>query len=163
MRKKMTREGRLRKPHCREWPGFLRRLIPDATWRQLAKKGMDPRTRWLPKLIVLCWLMMGWSIEGPLTERFREGRETLARMFYRRRRCGESYQGLTQATQRVGVGVFRRFGDQLRTSVPQRVGSAWTWYGWVVFAVDGSRIDAARTRRNEQALGTAARDKSHPQ
>jgi hypothetical protein len=31
------------------------------------------------------------------------------------------------------------------------------------FAVDGSRIDASRTRRNEKALGKAARDKSHPQ
>ena len=166
MRKKMTREGRLRKPHRGEWPGFLKRLIPDPTWREpqrLAKKGMDPRTRWSPKLIILCWLMMGWSIQGQLTERFREGRETLSRMFYRRRRCGESYQGLTQATQRIGVGVFRRFWDHLRISVPQRVGSAWTWYCWVVFAVHGSRIDAARTRRNEQALGKAARDKSHPQ
>ena len=166
MPKKMTREGRLRKPHRREWPGFLRRLVPDPTWRELqrlAKKGMDPRTRWSPKLIVLCWLMMGWSIQGQLTERFREGRETLSRMFYRRRRCGESYQGLTQATQRAGVDVFRRFWEHLRASVPQRVGSAWRWYGWTVFAVDGSRIDAPRTRRNEKALGKAARDKSHPQ
>ncbi|MEK7732477.1 MAG: IS4 family transposase, partial [Planctomycetota bacterium] len=144
----------------------MRRLVPDPTWRKLqglAKKGMDPRTRWSPKLIVLCWLMMGWSIQGQLTERFQEGRETLSRMFYRRRRCGESYQGLTQATQRAGVDVFRRFWDHLRTSVPQRVGSAWTWYGWTVFAVDGSRIDAPRTRRNEKALGKAAQDKSHPQ
>jgi hypothetical protein len=49
MRKKMTREGRLRKPHRREWPGLLKRLIPDQAWRELqglAKKGMDPRTRW---------------------------------------------------------------------------------------------------------------------
>jgi len=166
MRKKMTREGRLRKPYRSEWPGFLRRLIPDPMWREpqrFAKKGMDPRTHWSPKLIILCWLMMGWSIQGQLSERFREGRETLSRMFYRRRRCGESYQGLTQATQRVGVGVFHRFWEHLRISVPQRVGSAWTWYGWTIFAVDGSRIDAPRTRRNEQALGKAARDKSHPQ
>jgi hypothetical protein len=166
MRKKMTREGRLRKPHRGEWPGFLKRLIPDQTWRELqglAKKGMDPRTRWSPKLILLCWVVMGWSIQGQLTERFREGRETLSEMFYRRRRCGESYQGLTQATQRAGVALFHRFWNRLRETVPKRVGSAWTWYGWTVFAVDGSRIDASRTRRNEKALGKAARDKSHPQ
>jgi hypothetical protein len=124
---------------------------------------MDPRTRWSPKLILLCWMVMGWSIQGQLTERFREGRETLSRMFYRRRRCGESYQGLTQATQRCGVSLFHRFWARLRSSVPRRVGAAWTWYGWTVFAVDGSRIDAPRTRRNEKALGKSARDKSHPQ
>lgn len=166
MSRKMTREGRLRKPHRREWPGFLRRLIPDSTWREihgLAKKGMDPRTRWSPKLIVLCWLMMGWSIQEQLTERFQEGRETLSNMFYRRRRCGASYQGLTQATQRAGANLFHDFWGHLRQTIPQRVGSAWTWFGWVPFAVDGSRADAPRTRRNEKTLGKSARDKSHPQ
>ena len=106
---------------------------------------------------------MGWSIQGQLTERFREGRETLSRMFSCRRRCGESYQGLTKATQRCGVTLFHQFWARVRSSVPQRVGAAWTWYGWTVFAVDGSRIDAPRTRRNEEALGKSARDKSHPQ
>ena len=43
------------------------------------------------------------------------------------------------------------------------MGSAWPWYGWTVFAVDASRIDAPRARRNEQGLGQSARDKSHPQ
>lgn len=166
MRKKMTKEGRLRKPHRQNWPGFLRRLIPDQTWRGLGgltEQGMDPRTRWSPKQIVLCWMMIGWSIEGQLTERFREGRETLAKMFYRRRRCGKSYQGLTQATQRIGVDVFHQFWGRLRDSARRRVGSAWDWYGWIVFGVDGSRVDAPRTRRNERGLGRAGRAKTHPQ
>lgn len=166
MRKKMTREGRLRKPHRQEWPDFFRRLIPDQVWRGLdgaAKQGKDSRRRWSPKLIVLCWIMMGWSIEKQLTERFREGRETLGKMFYRRRRCGTSYQGLTQATDRVGADVFHRFWDRQRTSIPRRVRSAWYWYGWIVFAVDGSRVDAPRTRRNELGLGRAGRHKTRPQ
>lgn len=87
MRKKMTREGRLRKPHRQEWPGFFRRLISDHVWRGLdgtAKQGKDSRRRWSPRLILLCWIMMSWSIEDQLTERFREGRDTLSKMFYRR-------------------------------------------------------------------------------
>jgi hypothetical protein len=55
---------------------------------------------------------------------------------------------LTQATQRAGVGVSHAFLQRLRATVPQRVGPAWQWFGWTVFAVDGSRIDAPRTRRN---------------
>ena len=165
MRRKMTKEGRLRKLHRQELPAFLSRLVPDQTWRglhTLAEKGMDPRTRWSPKLIVLCWVVMAWSIQGQLTGRFREGHETLARMFRGRRRCGKSYQGLTKATQRYGVGLFHEFWARLRRSVPRRVGDAWHWYGWVVFAVDGSRIDAPRTVRNEQEMGKSTRDKSHP-
>lgn len=166
MRKKMTREGRLRKPHRQEWPGFFRRLISDHVWRGLdgaSKQGKDSRKRWSPRLILLCWIMMSWSIEDQLTERFREGRDTISKMFYRRRRCGTSYQGLTLATYRVGVGLFHRFWDKQRDSIPRRVGSAWYWHGWIVFAVDGSRIDAPRTRRNEQALGRAGRHKTRPQ
>jgi len=59
--------------------------------------------------------------------------------------------------------LFHRFWVRLRKTAPARVGSAWAWYGWVVFAVDGSRADAPRTCRNERALGQSARDKSHPQ
>ncbi len=146
MSKKMARNGRLRKPggrrlrkpHRREWPGFLRRLIPDQTWRglaRLAKDGRDPRTRWSRKLILLGWMMMAWSIQDQLTERFREGRETLTQMFCRRRRCGASYQGLTKATRRFGVGLFHWFWACLRPSIPERVGSAWTWHGWVVLSL----------------------------
>lgn len=167
MRRKMTREGRLRKPYRQEWPAFLSRLISDQTWRGLDRlgseeKGVDPRTRWSPKLILLCWVVMGWSAQGQLTERFREGFETLSKMFYRQRRCGRSYQGLTKATRRHGVDLFHRFWASLRGSVPQRVGEAWEWFGWIVFAVDGSRIDAPRTVRNEKKLGKSTRDKSHP-
>jgi hypothetical protein len=106
---------------------------------------------------------MGWSIQGQLTQRFHEGFELLSRMFYRRRRCGATYQGLTQATQRVGMAVFTDFWRCLRQTIPNRVGTAWTWFGWTVFAVDGSRVDAPRTKHNEKPLGKAGRDKTHPQ
>ncbi len=84
-------------------------------------------------------MMRGLSIQGQLAERFREGYELLSCMFYRRRRCGGTYQALTQATQRVGMAVFADFWCCLRQTIPKRVGTGSTWYGWTVFAVDGSR------------------------
>jgi hypothetical protein len=39
----------------------------------------------------------------------------------------------------------------------------WTWAGWTVLAVDGSRVDAPRTKANEPALGRAGREKTGPQ
>ena len=164
--KSMAMEGRLRKLHRRNWPGFLNCVVPDHTWQQVNRhinRTTDPRLRWSTKHILLCWVIMGWSIQGQLTERFREGFELLSCMFYRRRRCGRTYQGLTQATQRVGMAVFTDFWRCLRQTVPKRVGTAWTWFGWTVFAVDGSRVDAPRTKRNEEPLGKAGRDKTHPQ
>jgi hypothetical protein len=123
----------------------------------------DPRLRWRPKYLVLAWVVMGWSLQGPLTERCREAYELLAALFPRRRRSGTSYPGLTNATERIGLELFHHFWNCLRVTFPQRTGPLWRWYGWVVMAVDGSRIDAPRTRGNEQGLGRCGRDKTHPQ
>ena len=163
---KMAMEGRLRKLHRREWPGFLNRMIPASVWQAFhreVEERADPRVRWSAKYIVLCWAVMGWSIQGQMTERFREAWELLARWFFQRRRPGASYQGLTQATVSLGGEAMHQFWCCLRGTIPSRVGAAWTWYGWTIIAVDGSRLDAPRTRRNEKALKTCGRDKTHPQ
>ncbi len=163
---KIAREGRLRKPHRRDWPSFLNRMIPGSVWQAFYRgiqERTDPRVRWTAKYIVLCWAIMGWSIQGQLTERFRESWELLGRWFFHRRRPGASYQGLTQATERLGPEVMHYLWCCLRSTLPARIGRAWTWYGWTIIAVDGSRVAAPRTRGNEKGLGQCGRDKSHPQ
>ena len=163
---KMAREGRLRRLHRRDWPGFLNGVVPAWVWQKFWGQvgcGQDPRIRWTAKYVILCWMMMGWSIQGCLTERFREGWELLSRLSARRRRPGRCYQGLVKATERLGIDLFRQFWSCLRETLPRRVGRLWTWHGWIVMAVDGSRIDAARTRANESGLGLAGRAKTHPQ
>ena len=161
----MAREGRLGKPHRQDWPAFLNRLVPGAVWQALAAqraKRPDPRLRWSRKYIVLCWIAMGFSLQGPLRERFREGRELLAGLFYRRRRPGSSYQGLLKASEYLGIRVFQQFWACVRKTIPARLGALWQWHGWSVLAVDGSRVDAPRTRANERGLGRAGRDFGHP-
>jgi hypothetical protein len=163
---KMAREGRLRKPHRRDWPAFLNRVIPARVWQDFwAGMGRpeDNGKRWTAKYVVLCWVMMGWSLQTQLAERFREATELLIGLFPHRRRPGRSYPGLVRATPRVGQRVFGVLWDCLRQTIPRLLGKSWRWYGWVVMSVDGSRIDTARTRRNERRLRIAGRAKTHPQ
>ncbi len=163
---KRAMEGRLRRLHRREWPGFLNHVVPASVWRVLSarvKGSRDPRIRWSAKYVVLSWIVMGWSLQGQLTERFREACECLARCFASRRRSGKTYQGLTKATRRAGPDVFHEFWGYLRPTIPKRLGQVWTWFEWIVMAVDGSRIDAPRTRANEKGLGRAGRKKTQPQ
>lgn len=163
---RMTREGRIRKPHRQDWPGFLNRLLPAPLWQSLSTevtRSSDDRVRWSAKYIILCWVMMGWSIQRQLSERFREGREGLARLYYRRRRAGRSYQGLVKATEELGRTLWDRFAECLRSTIPRRLGRWWQWYGWIVMAADGSRIQAPRTRANQRKLGRSGKDKSPPQ
>lgn len=162
----MAKEGRVRKVNPRDWPGFLRRVIPAAVWQAFLGQVTacrDPRLRWTPKYVLLCWIAMGWSVQRHLNDRFGEGRQLLTALFAHRRRAGASYWGLVKATQRLGVEGFQRFWAGLRRELPKRLRGLWTWYGWTVMAVDGSRVEAPRTRRNQRCLGRAGRQKTGPQ
>lgn len=87
----MTKEGCLCKLKPRDWPGFLRRVIAAAVWQalpgQVAGSG-DPRLRWTPKYVLLCWIAMGWSVQRHLKDHFREGWQLWAALFVRRRPPG---------------------------------------------------------------------------
>ena len=162
----MAKEGRLGQAQPPDWPGLLRRVLPPALWRAfhgVVFRSPDPRQRWSPKYVPWCWILMSWSLQGQLTERFVEAWEILTRVFARRRRPGYTYPGLTRATGRLGPAAFWSFWRQVRSTLPQRLGTRWLWQGWPVLAVDGSRKDAPRTRRNEQALGRAGRAKTQAQ
>jgi hypothetical protein len=164
---KSAREGRLHKLHRRDWPGFLNHVVPAFVWQAFCRqvhRSTDPRIRWIPKYVVLCWAMMGWSIQEQLTERFREGREALEGFFRRRRGPGKCYQGLMKATGRLGGNVLHTFWCCLREQVGERISQdVWYWYNWVVIAADGSRIDAPRTRANEKALHLSGKHRTTPQ
>jgi hypothetical protein len=162
----MAKEGRVRKPHRRDWPSFLTLLVPAQVWRALGRTIAardDPRVRWTLRYVLLAYVGMAWSRQSCLNERFREAWEWIAGLFRHRRRPGRTYVGLTKASQQVGPGLFQQFWACLRETVPGRVGKGWVWHGWQVFAVDGSREDAPRTRANERGLGRSGRDKTHPQ
>jgi Transposase DDE domain len=162
----MAREGHLRKLDRRNWPAFLSRVLPATVW-QTFWNGIgpesDPRTRWNAKLLVLAWVMMGWSLQRQLGERCREAIELLGRLYPHRRRAGRTYPGLFKATHRKGVAACQSFWKSVRGTFALRLSDQWNWWGWTVLAVDGSRIDAPRTRRNERSLRRAGRHKTGPQ
>jgi hypothetical protein len=162
----MAKEGRIRKVNPRDWPGFLGRVISASVWQAFVGRvvaSADPRVRWTPKYVLLCWIAMGWSVQRHLNDRFREGRQLLAALFPRRHRSGSSYWGLVKATQRLGTDAFASLWACLRRGLPKRLRPLWTWCGWTVMVVDGSRVEAPRTRGNERELGRAGRDKTGPQ
>jgi len=163
---RMAKDGRLRKPAARELPQVLGRLLPPELWRSFGRQAAlrdDARTHWTAKYVVLCWAMMGWARAPALGERFEQSRAAIVGLWPSRRRPGRTIQGLMKAGRRVRSEAFLIFWRGVRQQVARRLGLAWNWHGWVVFAVDGSRIDAPRTRANEKRLGCAGRAKSGPQ
>jgi hypothetical protein len=63
----MAREGRIRKLHCRDWPGFFNRMVSPSVWQAWARvcpARDDARVRWNLKYILLVLVLMGWSSRG---------------------------------------------------------------------------------------------------
>jgi hypothetical protein len=106
---------------------------------------------------------MGWEARPSLSERFEAAWKTLAALFPQRRRAGKTYAGLNQISLGVLPSLARHFLASLRPRLQRGLRPLWDWQGWIVFAVDGSRIDAPRTRANERKLGRAGRTKTSPQ
>ncbi len=169
----MAMEGRTRKLDRRDWPAFLNRIVPQGVWQSFSRSSKqskgdppvsdDPRTRWLRKYIILAYIAMGWAAARTLGERFGDARQWVVDLYPSRKRPGDTYVGLTKAATRHGVELFHQFWSALRRTMPKRLKEAWSQYGWILLAVDGSRVDAPRTIANEAGLGQSARDKSHPQ
>jgi hypothetical protein len=150
----------------RNWPSFLKSLMPPVLWRQLA--GSDPRrsdrrTRWNVKYIALAWILMGWSMHSQSVSRFEEARDVLGRLYPRRRRPGGTYQGFAKASADCAEASLRELWRHLRPTMVRRITDASRWYGWTVLVVDGSRFDAPRTTSNERMPGVSGRAKSQPQ
>jgi len=162
---RMAKDGRLRKPRPVEWPLIFRRLIPPTVWRAFCGRvdAGDRRTHWAAKYVVLCWTFMGWACRSALSERFTQSWAALAALYASRRRPGRTFQSLVKAGARITPGAFLEFWYCLREQFAALLGPAWLWHGWVVLAVDGSRIEAPRTRANERILGRAGRENSGPQ
>jgi hypothetical protein len=150
----------------RNWVQFFRRTVPDVVWQRLAQDHPAPRARrvrWGSTYLILAWAVIGWSVRNTLMERMAEARRWLVGRFPARRRPGNTYPGLIQATRRTGPGLFHDFWRHLRLHAVGRLGHARTWHGWTVLAADGSRFDAPRTRANARRLPCAGRTHTGPQ
>jgi len=109
-------------------------------------------------MLVLTLTLMAWESSPTITERFFRARDVVGR------ETGKTYQGFMKALRRGADRLLPRVQRSLRTAVRQTADRRWwTRRGWVAMTVDGTRIDAPRTVANEQVLGIAGKDKTHPQ
>lgn len=149
-----------------DWPRVLGRILPPEFWQRFARcvpDSDDPRVRWQPKMLVLCWIFIGWIAAPGLVERFTQARAALAGLFPQRRRPGRTYAGLAAGSEKHGVEALRQFLDCLRPTVRSFLAGTWETCGWILFAVDGTRCEAPRTRSNQRRLRRAGREKCGPQ
>lgn len=131
--------------------------------RGLALQVEDRRVRWVPRMLVIGAVLVGWAAGPNLQECFAAAREALVAMYVSRRRPGETLAGFLAALGRESAGLLALVVASLRRKTARVSGRLWRMGSWVVMGADGSRVECPMTRGNEKGLGCAGRDKTTPQ
>jgi hypothetical protein len=135
------------------------------TWLPAAFFGQWPLRRgllWGPQRLLWVALLMAWSAEQTLADRFAAALEVVAALFPRWRRGG-GYTGWRAALRAWSAPLRPAVARRLRRQLQASAGRHWLRAGWCAFAADGSRVECPRTAANEQAFGRAGRRKAGPQ
>ena len=122
-------------------------------WALPASSFADCRTgvnvSWKARMLTFAAVLWAWSDEGTLGKRFVAARKLVIKMFRWQDEPGASYQGFIKALHKWKARLFAVILPRLRDLMRQCGGEFWTVGGWVLFGVDGSRVETPRTKANE--------------
>lgn len=124
--------------------------------------GRRRRRSWGLQRLAWMWLLMCWSGERTLTDRFQQGRHRLGKL-KPRWSLPRTYTGFSKALRAAQVVPLAGLRKRLQQRLKRVAQDHWYRQGWCAFAVDGSRFECPRTGANERRLGCAGRDKTSPQ
>jgi len=105
-------------------------------------------TTWSFSTLVTMALLWAWGADEGLQQRFQSGLAILPNL-YRRRQWGTTYQGFIKILKTWTARLLPVVIGRLRKRMQEVAGAHWTIHGWGVLAVDGTRIEAPRTKANE--------------
>jgi Transposase DDE domain len=110
-------------------------------------------TSWKPVDLVVLTIVWAWSESRTLTGAFDEAHRWSVAVLGRA--AVGAYQGLMGALAGSTARLLPPLWQRLQALLEQHGGDHWRVGAWLPLAVDGSRIDAARTRANERAFCAA--------
>ena len=122
-----------------------------------------PGLRWVAQMLVFAAILMSWDDGATLDSRFSKARKVVTDMFRPRRKLGQTYQGFIKRLLSLHERLLQTITLHLRGVLQQKAGPFWTREGLLAFAVDGSRIECPRTKKNEAAFGHAGKKGCGPQ
>ncbi|MCO6044047.1 hypothetical protein NG895_09010, partial [Aeoliella sp. ICT_H6.2] len=129
----------------------LRWLLAGIDWRSITFRD---DCRWTPKSLVSAALCWAWSEEQTLGERFHTVRRIILRLEKEQQQLATSYQAFTKILRRWTTPLASLLQPVLQQRMQAALADYWLIAGYLVFAVDGSRIELPRTRSHEQAYST---------
>ena len=147
----------------------LRQAIGDCLPRSgLGLVSGNDKLRWVPRMLVTAAILMTWDSAQAITDRFEAAWRAVRAMWPTRRQPGASYGGFMNMLRRHSPRLLSLIAPELRRHVRRLAQSApaaacWKIGRWIVFGVDGSRVECPMTAANEKSFGTAGKNKTGPQ
>jgi hypothetical protein len=105
---------------------------------------------WVPETLAFAALLWAWSDEKTLIERFTVARKIIINRYAEQPEPAGSYQAFIKLLCRWTEPLRQALSTAFRQRMIQTLAAVWMVEGWLVFAIDGSRVDVPRTRKNEE-------------
>jgi hypothetical protein len=112
--------------------------------------ALRPDCTWTPQTLAFAALLWAWSDEKTLIERFTTARKIIINRFGEQQEPAGSYQAFIKLLRKWTEPLMKTLSTAFRERMPEALAPVWMVEGWQVFAVDGSRVDVPRTRKNEE-------------
>ena len=109
-----------------------------------------PDCTWTAEALTFTALLWAWSDEKTLTERFATARKIIRFLLGKQHEPAGSYQAFIKLLRKWTDPLKNLLVRQFRRVMQEKLAAVWKVKGWVVFAVDGSRVDVPRTAANEE-------------
>jgi hypothetical protein len=109
-----------------------------------------PDCTWTPETLAFAALLWAWSDEKTLIERFATARKIIIHRYAKQPEPAGSYQAFIKILCKWTEPLREALSTAFRQRMSQLLAAVWMVEGWLVFAVDGSRMDVPQTRKNEQ-------------
>jgi IS4 transposase len=110
---------------------------------------------WTPLQLAATALFWAWSDESTLGERFFSARRLAEHLYQPQREFATSSQAFLKMLVRWTGAMLLVIQAALRQRMQEVLSSCWLVSGFLVFGVDGSRIDLPRTAAHEAAYSLA--------
>lgn len=115
---------------------------------------------WSPINLIRVALLWVWSEEKTLGDRFSQARKIVRRAWSGVGQPASSYQAFTKLLCRWTAPLLWAVVTLLRQRMHEELRERFTIAGFVVFAVDGSRMELARTRSLEERFSPRGKKRS---
>ena len=105
---------------------------------------------WTPRTLVFAALLWSWSDFSKLGRRFQHALKIIRGSFKKQHVPEVSYQAFVKLLCRWTDSLLACLLKAYREKMQAALGAAWQVGKWLVFAVDGSKVNTPRTRKNEE-------------